>query len=389
MLVLEASNGFHDTANAVATVIYTHSLPPIAAVVLSGMMNFAGVLLGGVAVTYTMVELLPPDVLSPPNGNPATAMLLALFTAALVWNVATWWRGIPNSSSHCLIGSLVGIALAAALLDGRPTSQGVDWSQVWSVLRALLISLLLGFAHAFLLFRAASLGIRDKCLFEPTPESEPPALWVRLLLILTGSGVSFTHGSNDGQKAIGLIMLTVIGLMPGYYTLNLLAEVKPGDIAQAARRIIPLIENYRDDEKNLAAQAAQHLANKLGAAPSLSDIPEGDRSAIRDDVYRVDSELKKLGENKDAQAAERRQAGEARGQMRKSVEYVPWWVALSPEMKCTSRDSRSSLATTTGTWPCGRAPGRRQAAGGGRARRSRCRSRPRRTRSAAACPRRR
>src|SRR5580693_8548404 len=91
VLAFEFSNGFHDTANAVATVIYTRSLKPVPAVVLSGALNFLGVVLGGVAVAFTLVELLPPDVLTPPNGNPAIAMLLALFLAALIWNVATWW----------------------------------------------------------------------------------------------------------------------------------------------------------------------------------------------------------------------------------------------------------------------------------------------------------
>ncbi len=124
VLAFEATNGFHDTANAVATVIYTHSLKPIVAVILSGTMNFAGVLLGGVAVAYTMVELLPPDVLTPPDGNPATGMLLAIFITALLWNLATWWRGIPNSSSHCLIGSLIGIGVADAVIVGRGLVRG-------------------------------------------------------------------------------------------------------------------------------------------------------------------------------------------------------------------------------------------------------------------------
>src|SRR6202000_852590 len=107
VLAFEFSNGFHDTANAVATVIYTHSLKPVPAVVLSGVLNFLGVVLGGVHVAFTLVEVLPPDVLTPPNGNPAIAMLLALFLSALIWNVATWWFGIPCSSSHAILGSLL------------------------------------------------------------------------------------------------------------------------------------------------------------------------------------------------------------------------------------------------------------------------------------------
>src|SRR6202012_2337963 len=132
VLAFEFSNGFNDTANAVATVIYTHSLKPVPAVILSGTLNFLGVLLGGVAVAFTLVELLPPDVLTPPNGNPAIAMLLALFLSALIWNLGTWWFGIPCSSSHAIIGALLGVAVVNSITAARGLGQGVDWSQVWS-----------------------------------------------------------------------------------------------------------------------------------------------------------------------------------------------------------------------------------------------------------------
>src|SRR5579875_285748 len=157
VLAFEFSNGFHDTANAVATVIYTRSLRPVPAVILSGSMNFAGVLLGSVAVAYTLVELLPPDVLTPPNGNPAIAMLLSLFLSALIWNVATWWMAIPCSSSHAIIGALLGVGIANSIAAQRGFGQGVDWSQVWSVFRALLLSPILGFIGAGILFRVVHL----------------------------------------------------------------------------------------------------------------------------------------------------------------------------------------------------------------------------------------
>ncbi len=328
VLAFEATNGFHDTANAVATVIYTHALPPIAAVVLSGVMNFAGVLLGGVAVAYTMVELLPPDVLTPPDGNPATAMLLAIFTAALLWNLATWWRGIPNSSSHCLIGSLIGIGVADALIVGRGAAQGVDWSQVFSVVRALLLSPLMGFLGALALFKVAGLVIRDRRLFEPTKPGEPPKPWVRGLLVLTCSGVSFAHGSNDGQKSIGLIMLTIIGMLPAQFTLNLGSGTQPAAVVQAATASVPLIRTYGDDQKDLAARAASSLADRLGGKASLADIPDRDRSAVRDDIYRLNGELKKVAEHREARAAEKQAAAELRGTMRGAVEFAPWWVRV-------------------------------------------------------------
>src|ERR1700761_2885695 len=152
VLVFEFSNGFHDTANAVATVIYTNSLKPMVAVIWSGIMNFIGVIAGGIAVAYALVELIPPEVLSPPDGSVAAGMLIAVFAAALLWNVGTWYFGIPNSSSHALIGALIGIALEVALVrDG--SARGVEWGQVWSVLGSLLVSPILGFVLALILFR--------------------------------------------------------------------------------------------------------------------------------------------------------------------------------------------------------------------------------------------
>jgi inorganic phosphate transporter, PiT family len=164
VMAFEATNGFHDAANAVATVIYTKSLNAGPAVIWSGLMNFVGVLLGGIGVAYALVELLPPEVLSPPSGAPAVAMLVALLAAALFWNVGTWWLGLLNSSSHCLIGALIGIALANAMVRARTLSEGVHWAQLWTVLEALALSPLLGFILAGILYFALSKSVHDKHL---------------------------------------------------------------------------------------------------------------------------------------------------------------------------------------------------------------------------------
>jgi PiT family inorganic phosphate transporter len=328
VLAFEFSNGFHDTANAVATVIYTHSLKPVPAVLLSGTMNFLGVVLGGVAVAFTLVELLPPDVLTPPNGNPAIAMLLALFLAALIWNVATWWMGIPCSSSHAIIGSLLGVAIVNSITAARGLGQGVDWSQVWAVLRALFISPLLGFFLAGGLFRILNAVIRDRTLFEPT-EGRPPPWWVRSLLILTCSGVSFAHGSNDGQKSIGLIMLTIIGIMPAAFSLN--PEVATGSIpaiVQAADQAVPLIQQYGDDEKKLAVDDAGRISKQLGIIKAMSDVPDADRPGLRDAVYHVNAELQTVAENKAASKEDKANAKKLHDILHTSVEYAPIWVRM-------------------------------------------------------------
>ena len=329
VLAFEVPNRFHDTANAVATVIYTHSLPPIAAVLLSGAMNFAGVLLGGVAVAFTLVELLPPTVLTPPDGNPALAMLLALFLGALVWNVATWWRGLPASSSHALIGGLLGIALAEALRTATAPGQAVDWSQAWAVLRALLLSPIMGFVGAALLFRLLRLVTANGRLFQPTTPGRPPALWVRLLLIATCGGVSFTHGSNDGQKSIGLIMLTVIGLMPAHFALNV--ATPPQDlprIAAAAAQAAPLIAAGDTGSEGQAAADAQRIETALRGARQVADVPEADRAAVRDAVFHVIAALDRVGNRKDRPASDRAEAHRLHDVLRGTVEYAPDWVRL-------------------------------------------------------------
>jgi PiT family inorganic phosphate transporter len=328
VLAFEFSNGFHDTANAVATVIYTDSLKPVQAVVLSGALNFLGVVLGGVAVAFTLVDLLPPDVLTPPNGNPAIAMLLALFLAALIWNVATWWMGIPCSSSHAIIGSLLGVAMMNSVTASRGLGQGVDWSQVWSVLRALFMSPLLGFFLAGLLFRILQAAISDDTLFEPTEGRKPP-WWVRGLLILTCSGVSFAHGSNDGQKSIGLIMLTVIGIMPATFSLN--PELPPASlpaIVHAAGQAVPLIRQDGDDEKYLAASDAALISQRLSGVKSLMDVPEADRSRLRDAVYHVNAALQAVAGNASASADDKVTAKKLHETLHGAVEYAPIWVRM-------------------------------------------------------------
>ena len=329
VLIFEFSNGFHDTANAVATVIYTHSLKPVPAVVWSGLMNVLGVILGGIAVAYALVELIPADVLSPPDGGVAVGMLAALFVTALAWNVGTWLLGLPNSSSHSLIGALIGIAVENSLVHGRGLGNGVDWHQVWSVLASLLVSPVLGFVLSLLLFRLIKLVVHDKHLYEPPEKEEPPVWWMRGILILTCTGVSFAHGTNDGQKSIGLIMLTIIGLMPAAYALNM---TMTGDqLATDAKRMpaaASLIDRYGDDQKALGAAAARKLGQTFGAAKQAADIPEAERPAVRNDLNRVLAELTTVGEVKDVSPEDKATAKAIHEDLMKSVQYAPWWVRI-------------------------------------------------------------
>lgn len=331
VLVFEFSNGFHDTANAVATVIYTNSLKPVQAVIWSGLMNFIGVMVGGIAVAYALVEILPPEVLSPPNGDPAIGMLAALFISALSWNFGTWALGIPNSSSHALIGSLVGVSVASSLREARPLHEGVDWSQIVKVLEALLISPVIGFVGALLLFRLVRTLIKDPHLYMPPEGDRAPVWWMRTILILTCTGVSFAHGSNDGQKSIGLIMLTVIGLAPFAFAIN--PELEPAKTA----RLLPqfaaasaLIAREGGSRKAEGVNDAADAIYRLKGIGQLSQVPANARVPLRTDANRVIAELKAIAERQGTAAT--RQSQQEAKTLQKGltdlVNYVPWWVRV-------------------------------------------------------------
>src|SRR5271165_4027447 len=221
-LGFEFVNGFHDTANAVATVIYTRSLPAHIAVVWSGMFNLFGVLLSSGAVAFGIVSLLPVELILQVGSSAGFAMVFALLIAAIIWNVGTWFFGLPASSSHTLIGSIMGVGITNAVLRGRSGTSGVDWSQAGNIGKALLLSPLFGFALAAVLLFVLKMILQHAtpALFAEPKGDQPPPWWIRGILILTCTLVSFFHGSNDGQKGMGLIMLILIGTVPTAYALN-------------------------------------------------------------------------------------------------------------------------------------------------------------------------
>ncbi|HSZ22534.1 MAG TPA: inorganic phosphate transporter, partial [Candidatus Sulfotelmatobacter sp.] len=259
-LGFEFVNGFHDTANAVATVIYTHSLEPHIAVAWSGLCNFAGVLLSSGAVAFGILSLLPVELILQVGSAGGFAMVFALLVAAMIWNLGTWYLGLPASSSHTLIGSIIGVGIANQLMAVKTGTSGVDWGQAANIGKSLLVSPIVGFAVAaglLLLFKAF---ITDKRLYEAPEGTEPPPFWIRGLLILTCTAVSFAHGSNDGQKGMGLIMLILVGTVPTAYALN--RAVTPSDV---------------QDFIAVSAVASDTLAHYAPAdAPATIDDPRTD-----------------------------------------------------------------------------------------------------------------
>jgi PiT family inorganic phosphate transporter len=267
-LGFEFVNGFHDTANAVATVIYTHSLPPHVAVLWSGFFNFCGVLVSSGAVAFGIISLLPVELILQVGSGAGFAMVFALLIAAIVWNLGTWWLGLPASSSHTLIGSIVGVGVANALMHGRNGTSGVDWGQVTKIGESLLLSPLVGFVAAALLLWVLRLVIKNRQLFDAPKTNAPPPLWIRGLLVLTCTGVSFAHGSNDGQKGMGLIMLILVGTVPLAYALN---RAMPAD------HVTQFVS---------AAQATQQSLAKNLTGPALT-APAGQTRATLSDYVRT------------------------------------------------------------------------------------------------------
>jgi inorganic phosphate transporter, PiT family len=322
-LAFEFVNGFHDTANAVATVIYTHTLRPTPAVVWSGLWNLIGVLVSSGAVAFGITALLPVELVLNVGSAAGFAMVFSLLLSAIMWNLGTWYLGLPASSSHTLIGSIMGVGLANSLLSkGHVFGEGVNWAKASEVGMSLLISPIVGFCGAAVLLLLSRAVIRRQDLFHPPNSKQPPPLWIRALLVVTCTGVSFAHGSNDGQKGMGLIMLILVGILPGMYALNLgTSEQDIAAIVRAAEDANQTIEHRvaatnvamsRSDaeaelssflkttgvvsEKTHAALfAINHLiAARLQGKTRLSDLPRDQRQALRSDIYLASETITKL-----------------------------------------------------------------------------------------------
>ncbi len=260
-LGFEFVNGFHDTANAVATVIYTHSLPPHFAVAYSGALNFLGVLVSSGAVAFGIITLLPVELILQVGSSAGFAMVFALLIAAIIWNLGTWWLGLPASSSHTLIGSIIGVGVANALMHGRDGTSGVDWGQAAKVGYSLLLSPLVGFVFSALLLLVLKALVKNRELYREPKGNKAPPWWIRGILILTCGGVSFAHGSNDGQKGMGLIMLILIGTVPMAYALNR---------AMPAAQVTPFIAMATTTQHSLSQYAGSSLPADARARGALS-----------------------------------------------------------------------------------------------------------------------
>lgn len=318
----EFINGFHDTANAVTTVIYTRSMKPTPSVIYSGFMNFLGVLLGGTAVAFSIVNLLPVDLLVDAKSAAALEMVLSILLAGVIWNLGTWYYGLPVSSSHTLIGSILGVGLANSILNGHGI-MGINWSKAGDVGLALLLSPLIGFIASAMLLYVMKLIFRDKRLYEPPVGDDRPPNWIRGVLITTCGAVSFAHGSNDGQKGMGLLLLVLIGFLPTYHALNTRSPEEASIVHQASV----------DLKKALADSAEKHstlmvdldlLDTRLHNLHSLDEIQTDQRWEVRQAIFRVTQYLYKTPELQPLQETWKK----PRQNLLNAIEYVPLWVVI-------------------------------------------------------------
>ena len=355
-LGFEFVNGFHDTANAVATVIYTNSLEPNVAVVLSGLCNLAGVLASSGTVAYAVITLLPVELILQVSSGSGFAMVFALLIAAILWNLGTWWVGLPASSSHSMVGSIIGVGVANQLLSVHTGTSGVDWDQAIKVLKVLLISPVVGFGAAALLMLISKFMVRYPSLYEAPKNNEPPPFPIRALMVLTCTGVSFFHGSNDGQKGMGLIMLILIGTVPTAYALN--HAVTAQDIQEyiaASEQAGQILDRHVDKRGILGADAraevtdyirtkqlqpdtilalrelVEDLNHEVALYKMFKSVPAQDQPNVRNDMYVASEAIRLMQKSHNPAFTPQENAVLAnyKAKVDKATKFIPDWVKVA------------------------------------------------------------
>ncbi len=332
----EFVNGFHDTANAVATVIYTNSMKPTVAVVYSGILNFIGVLTGGIAVAMGIVNLLPMEVLVDNNVYHGIAMILALLLSAIIWNLGTWWLGLPASSSHTLIGSIIGIGIAFYFLPDNVGGSAVNWDKAKDTGLALLISPLAGFTVAILMMFIFKRLVKNEFIYkEPIPGKMPP-IWIRMLLWTTCGLVSFFHGQNDGQKGVGLVMMILIAILPASFSLDADINLQSTNAnVMVINKIISATDTTQFGKEefknfNTIKKHSAHFAEATNGKAFSEAVALTDRFELRKDIVKITKSAEKLLKSENV-AISKNDVGILKTEIKaakKLVEYAPSWVII-------------------------------------------------------------
>jgi PiT family inorganic phosphate transporter len=359
-LGFEFVNGFHDSANAVATVIYTRALHPSFAVAWAGCWNFVGAVLSSGVVAYVLIQLLPIALSLNAGTSVGFAMAFAVLLAAIVWNLATWYFGLPSSSSYSLIGAILGVALMNQLMNAGDVDAKVEWSQAMAIGKSMRFSAVIGFVLTFVLLLLLRRCVTLPDIFAQPKGDAPPPFWIRFVLILTCTGVSFVHGSNDGQKGMGLIMLVLVGAVPGAYALN--HAVTPGETrifiavadvasetlstyALGTKRGDPIAEDAQRDVVEhyiqtgtatpatfgALAQITRGIARQVAHGGSLADLSHHDVGDLRTRMYLTSEALRLMDEDEAAllKAEDRELLETYRELLDSSTRFVPAWVKVS------------------------------------------------------------
>jgi PiT family inorganic phosphate transporter len=367
-LLFEIVNGFHDTANAVATVIYTNTLRPWVAVIWSGCWNLIGVLCSSGIVAFAILALLPSNLMLHVGSAASFAMVFAILISAILWNLGTWYLGLPASSSHTLIGSIIGVGLANSIVSAGHST--VNWSKANEILLSLLVSPIIGFICAAGLLIIAKFIIRRRELYQPPPPGQKPPFWIRALLISTCTGVSFAHGSNDGQKGMGLILVILIGILPGTYALNMKSDTSAiahlrttalavrasepqlrGDSIGAARERLSdyLQSTHTDRTAELSAMGtlSGEIATKLTGVASFNDLPDDQRQSLRNDIYLMSQSVAQF----DRQAvAPSKLLATYHSDLDGATQYIPTWIkfAVAFSLGCGTMIGWKRIVKTVG-----------------------------------------
>jgi len=357
-LSFEFVNGFHDTANAVATVIYTHSLKPWIAVIWSGCWNLIGVLQSTGAVAFGVLALLPVELVLNVGSGAGFAMVFALLISAIIWNLGTWYLGLPASSSHTLIGAIMGVGLANSWASGNHEfGEGVNWAKATEVGTSLLVSPIVGFGCAALLLLLSKALIKRKDLYAAPDKDKAPPLWIRGLLVLTCTGVSFAHGSNDGQKGMGLIMLILVGILPLSFAVDLgtshnaIAELSSttqtisfqmdrhspgiamGGYQVAADEISAYLKTTgKVTDRTFAAigTKCREISEILRGKGALTELSPDQRRILRSNLYLTSEGLGKLIKQKKLDdSTELKMVATLKSHMDKLTKFIPFWVKVA------------------------------------------------------------
>ncbi len=354
-LCFEFVNGFHDTANAVATVIYTHSLDPHLAVGWSGLWNFLGVLTSSGTVAFSIISLLPVELILRVGSGAGFSMVFALLAAAIIWNLGTWWFGLPASSSHTLIGSVIGVGIGNQLMSAKTGTSGVDWAQATNIAKSLLLSPIFGFVLAGLLLLLLRFLVPNPELYKAPEGSQPPPFWIRCLLIFTCTGVSFFHGSNDGQKGMGLIMLILIGTAPTAYALNHTVRAKEAqEFVAVSKQAASVLTRYvdgntivgdpsadvieyirtRDFEPTTMLALSQlvgEIGNNVAQFPDLAKVPAERTPNLRNNMYLASEALRLMQKSGKPQFSQADSVVIAnyKKHIDGATKYIPTWVKVA------------------------------------------------------------